>query len=67
MAQGGNARANTAAARQVLREVLQSGQVTTASHKVWGDVVYVRLADGSGAVWKAEGQFITFVERYNPK
>jgi RHS repeat-associated protein len=67
LAQGGNAAANTAAARKALLEILQSGQVTTASHKVWGDVVYVRLSDGRGAVWTAEGEFITFLERYSPK
>jgi RHS repeat-associated protein len=67
LAQGGNAAANTAAARKALLEILQSGQVTTASHKVWGDVVYVRLSDGRGAVWTAGGEFITFLERYSPK
>jgi hypothetical protein len=44
-----------------------TGKVIRAKHKVWGDVIYVRLADGKGAVWKATGEFISFLERYTPK
>jgi RHS repeat-associated protein len=65
LAQGGNGPANTAAARKVLAEVLESGEVSRSTHKVWGNIISVRLKDGRGAVWTADGDFITFLERYS--
>jgi RHS repeat-associated protein len=46
LAEGGNAAANTAAARRVLDEILRSGNVSFSKHKVWGDIMSVRLKDG---------------------
>jgi hypothetical protein len=65
LAEGGNASANTAAARRVLDEILQSGNVAFSKHKVWGNIMSVRLKDGRGAVWTEDGDFITFLERYS--
>jgi RHS repeat-associated protein len=67
LSKGGSAAANTAAARKVLAEVLQDGTATRYVHKVWGEVIEVRLADGRGAVWLADGTFKTFLEAYTPK
>jgi hypothetical protein len=53
--------------KMCLAKSCSPAKVTTGSHKVWGDVVYVRLQDGRGAVWTAAGDFITFLERYSPK
>ena len=36
-------------------------------HNVFGDVIGVRLPDGAGARWKADGTFIGFLERYTPR
>jgi len=65
LARGGNGAANTAAARKALEEVLESGKVSYYTHKAWGDVISIRLPDGRGAIWSAEGTFITFLERYS--
>jgi len=62
----GNAAQNTTAARQALLEILADGQAVEETHPVWGDIIKVRLADGAGAVWKIDGTFITFLERYSP-
>jgi RHS repeat-associated protein len=67
LAEAGNGAANTAAARKALGPILESGQVTTMVHKVWGPVVTVRLPDGRGAVWTAKGEFVTFLDGYTPK
>ena len=65
LAHGGSGAANTAAARKVLAEILQSGDASFSTHKIWGNIMSVRLKDGRGAVWTADGQFITFLERYS--
>lgn len=64
---GGNAAANTAAARQALSEIISAGNVVRSTHPVWGDIITIRLPDGAGAVWKAAGNFVTFLERYTQK
>jgi hypothetical protein len=47
------------------------GARTTVGHvgmwQVFGEVVKVRLADGSGAWWKATGEFIGFLERFTSR
>lgn len=65
LAQGGSGAANTSAARQALSEILEGGNASFSTHKVWGDVMSVRLSDGRGAVWTVDGKFITFLERYS--
>ena len=64
---GGNATANTAAARQALSEVVAGGKTVRYTHNVFGDVIEVRLPDGAGARWNADGTFIGFLERYTPR
>jgi hypothetical protein len=66
-AAGGNAAQNTAAAHQALQEILAGGQVVQETHPVWNEIIVVRLPNGAGAVWKADGTFITFLERYTPR
>lgn len=40
--------------------------LSTASHATFGDVVKVRLPDGA-AWWKADGEFIGFLERFSSR
>jgi hypothetical protein len=67
LAEGGNAAANTKAAKGVLGMVLERGQTTLGKHPTFGDVIRVRLPDGSGAWWRENGEFIGFLERYTPQ
>jgi hypothetical protein len=39
----------------------------TMVRAVLGEVIQVRLKDGAGAWWKADGESIGFLERYTPK
>jgi hypothetical protein len=64
---GGDGAKNAAAARPIIREILDHGSVTTAIHKVYGPIVKVRLSDGAGAWWKSNGEFIGFLERFTPR
>ena len=41
--------------------------VTYATHKVFGRVIKVRRADGSGVWFREHGEFIGFLERYTPR
>lgn len=39
---------------------------TVRDHKVFGEIIDVRLPDGTGARWTADGEtFIGFLERYS--
>ena len=60
----GNAAKNTQIGTQYLDDILQNGTVTKTTHKVFGDVTKVRLPNGAGAWWKADGSFIGFLELY---
>ena len=51
----------------LIRNIIQNGKVTTATHRVYGEVVSIRLPDGAGAAWTAAGRFIGFLERYTPR
>jgi len=65
----GNAAENTERGAAYLQEILESPEQATSvsTHKVFGDVIKVRLPDGSGAWFKANGEFIGFLERYTLK
>ena len=67
LAQGGSAAKNAAAAEGAITNILQNGTSTIGTHKVFGEVIRVRLADGAGAWWKTSGEFIGFLERYTPR
>ena len=55
--------------RQYLVDILNDPlcTVTYAAHKVFGNVIKVRRADGSGAWFRENGEFIGFLERYTPR
>jgi hypothetical protein len=65
----GDAARNTAVGRQYLVDVLNDplSTVTSATHKVFGNVVKVRRTDGSGVWFRENGEFIGFLERYTPR
>ena len=65
----GNGAENTERGAAYLQEILESPEQATSvsTHKVYGDVIKVRLPDGSGAWFKVNGEFIGFLERYTPK
>jgi RHS repeat-associated protein len=67
LAQGGNAVENNKVAQGVLEMILNRGQTTLGTHPTFGNVIRVRLPDGSGAWWKENGEFIGFLERYTPQ
>jgi RHS repeat-associated protein len=67
LAHGGNAAENTKAAKGILEMILERGQTTFGNHPTFGNVIRVRLPDGSGAWWKENGEFIGYLERYTPK
>jgi hypothetical protein len=50
-----------------MQQLLGEGQVTTATHPVFGSVIRVRRADGAGFWFKESGEFIGFLERYTPR
>jgi hypothetical protein len=58
----GNAAKNTQIGAQYLDDILQNGTVTQSTHKAFGDVIKVRMSNGAGAWWKADGSFIGFLE-----
>jgi hypothetical protein len=64
---GGNCAKNAAAARDLLKDVLENGTVSESAHKVFGDVIKVRLQNGAGAWWKKTGEFIGWLEPYTPR
>ncbi len=67
MGHGGNHTRNAAAARRIIDRILNQGTVTTATHRRFGEVIKIRLANGAGAWWKANGDFIGFLERFTPR
>ena len=67
LAQGGKAADNNKVAKGVLKMILDRGQTTLGTHPTFGNVIRVRLPDGSGAWWKESGEFIGFLERYTPQ
>ncbi|HEX6904369.1 MAG TPA: Ig-like domain-containing protein [Thermoanaerobaculia bacterium] len=63
----GDAKQNTAVGRQLMEGLIKEGDVTTATHKEFGNVVKVRRSDGAGFWFKESGEFIGFLERYTPR
>jgi hypothetical protein len=63
----GNAAKNTQQGTQYLNDILGNpdSAFTVRNTKAYGDVLDVRLPDGTGARWSADGNtFIGFLERY---
>ncbi|MBU1218229.1 hypothetical protein KKF34_14335 [Myxococcota bacterium] len=62
----GNAATNSQAAEKLIINILDNGTMTQGYHKVFGNVIKVRLPNGAGAWWKSSGEFIGFLERFTP-
>lgn len=65
----GNAAKNTQQGANYLNDILSNtnSTYTVRNTKAYGDVLDVRLPDGTGARWSADGKtFIGFLERYTP-
>jgi hypothetical protein len=66
----GNATRNTEQGRIYLDKILnnQNSTYTVRNTIAYGDILDVRLPDGTGARWTADGKtFIGFLEKYTPK
>jgi hypothetical protein len=65
----GNATKNTEQGAKYLNAILNNpnSTYTVKNTKAFGDVLDVRLPDGTGARWSADGKtFIMFLEKYTP-
>ena len=65
----GNAAKNTEQGTKYLNSILDNPNsiYTVRNTKAFGDVLDVRLPDGTGARWSADGKtFIMFLEKYTP-
>jgi hypothetical protein len=63
----GNVAKNTQQGAQYLNDILgnSNSTFTVRNTKAYGDVLDVRLPDGTGARWSADGNtFIGFLEKY---
>jgi hypothetical protein len=66
----GNAMKNTEQGEKYVRDILSNPNTTfiVRKTKAYGDILDVRLPDGTGARWSADGKtFIGFLERYTNK
>ena len=62
----GNALNNTKIAKGYLEKILGDGLASIEIDAVYGRVLEVRLSNGVGAKFKANGEFIGWLEAYTP-